>query len=57
MKLKITLFVLAAILVIIGALFKVMHWPAATLLIELGLGLGVFMLVIELSTMKKTINK
>ena len=56
MKLKPIIFIISAILVVIGALFKVMHWPGATLITEIGLGLGVFMLVYEIHTLKKNSN-
>jgi uncharacterized membrane protein (DUF373 family) len=52
----IILFLIGMVIVIIGALFKLLHWPFATLLLSTGLimeAISVCLIIVELIKMKK----
>lgn len=58
-KVLIALFLLGAVLVITGALFKLMHWPYGSFILTFALGiqgLSILLLIIKLLRNKDTKN-
>ena len=47
------LFILGAFTIILGAIFKIQHWPGSTVLLSVGLCFGVFYIVLQLFSSDK----
>jgi hypothetical protein len=52
-----TSLIFSLVLTIIGAMFKIMHWPVASLLLSFGLLISLIYIVIGLMGIYKTENK